>query len=167
MRRRSRSCGQARNGALAFGRRIASLAGLTLAYGLGLAVAAEPTPVGIWTTIDDHTHQARSRVEISERDGVLSGRVVRIFPQPGEPDDPRCEDCKGARHDQPVLGMTILWNLRRNGDHWDGGEILDPETGDIYRVTLHPIAGGAKLEVRGYIGISLLGRTQVWERATP
>ena len=144
---------------------IRALFALSTALCGATAGAAEPTPLGLWTTIDDHSHQPRSQVEITEHDGTLSGKVVRIYPQPGEPADPRCEDCKGERHDQPILGMTILWNLHRDGESWDGGEILDPDGGDTYRVTLHPSADGTKLEVRGYIGISLLGRTQVWERA--
>jgi len=131
------------------------------------AKAGESTPLGIWTTIDDHTRKPRSEVEIGERDGALYGRVVHIYPQPGEPADPRCEECKGDRHNQPILGMTILWNLRRDGEDWNGGEILDPESGDTYRVTLHPTADGKRLEVRGYIGFALFGRTQVWERAPP
>lgn len=127
--------------------------------------AAEATPVGLWTTVDDHRHEPRSQVEIVERDGALVGTVVRIYPQPGEPAEPRCEDCKGERHNQPVLGMTILWDLRRDGDAWDGGEILDPESGDVYRVTLRPSSDGRRLDVRGYIGLSIFGRTQTWERA--
>lgn len=127
----------------------------------------EPSPLGIWTTIDDVSHKPRALVEISEHEGVLSGQIVRLFREPDEDPDPRCEDCTGSRHDQRVLGMTILWNLRRHGGSWDGGEILDPETGSIYRCTLRPVADGGKLEVRGYIGISLLGRTQVWSRAAP
>jgi uncharacterized protein (DUF2147 family) len=63
--------------------------------------------------------------------------------------------------------MTILWNMHRHGDTWEGGEILDPEEGSVYRCKLHPVSDGSKLEVRGFIGISLLGRTQTWERATP
>ncbi len=123
------------------------------------------TPAGSWTTIDDVSHRPRSEVEISETAGVLSGRIVRLFRAKGEDANPRCEDCTGDRHDAPVLGMTILWNLRRHGDDWDGGEILDPESGKVYRVTLHLAADGAHLDVRGYIGISLIGRTQTWERA--
>jgi uncharacterized protein (DUF2147 family) len=131
----------------------------------GVALAGNPTPLGTWTTIDDVSHRPRSLVEISETDGVLSGRIVRLFQAPGEDPDPRCVDCQGERHGQPVLGMTILWNLHHHGDSWDGGEILDPESGSIYRVTLHPEAGGERLEVRGYIGFSLFGRTQIWQRA--
>jgi uncharacterized protein (DUF2147 family) len=127
------------------------------------AWADSASPLGVWKTIDDETHEARSRVEITEHDGVLSGRVVELFRKPGEDPNPRCEDCPGDRHGQPVIGMTILWNLRRDGDVWEGGEILDPEEGKTYRCRLR--VEGDKLEVRGYIGISLLGRTQVWERA--
>lgn len=133
----------------------------------GATRASTSSPLGTWTTIDDVSHKPRALVEISEHDGVLSGQIVRLFREPGEDPDPRCEDCTGSRHDQRVLGMTILWNLRRNGGYWDGGEILDPESGSIYRCTLRPAADGGKLEVRGYIGISLLGRTQVWSRAAP
>jgi len=135
------------------------------ALNAGATGGPQSTPVGTWTTIDDASHRPRSEVEISETGGALSGRIVRLFPTHGEDADPRCVHCTGDRHDAPVLGMTILWNLRRHGDDWDGGEILDPESGKIYRVTLHLGTAGDRLEVRGYIGISLLGRTQVWERA--
>ena len=128
------------------------------------AFAAEPSPLGTWRTIDDDTHEAKALVEIAEQDGVLSGHIVKLFRHPNEIQDPVCKACEGERHDQRVIGMTILWNFQRDGDVWDGGEILDPEEGKIYRCKLHPIDGGTRLEVRGFIGISLLGRTQVWER---
>jgi uncharacterized protein (DUF2147 family) len=131
------------------------------------AVHADPSPIGIWKTIDDDTHEAKALVEIAEQDGVVSGYIVKLFRHPDEIQDPICKPCEGERHDQRVIGMTILWNFRRDGDEWDGGEILDPEEGKIYRCKLHPIDGGARLEVRGFIGISLLGRTQVWERVGP
>jgi len=149
----------------AFGAVIRTIAVGAIALADLPAAAIESTPAGLWTTIDDHSHKPRSLVEIDEHEGVLSGRIVKLLREPGENPNPRCEDCRGERHGRPVIGMTILWNLRRDGDAWDGGEILDPESGDTYRVTLHTTAGGDKLEVRGYIGISLLGRTQVWERA--
>ena len=136
--------------------------GAALLIGPACAIAAgDALPIGLWTTVDDHTHQPRSQVEISERDGALYGKVVRVYPQPGEPADPRCEECAGERHNQKILGMTILWDLHRHGDAWDGGEILDPESGDTYRVTLHLTADGRRLEVRGYVGIAVFERTQV------
>ncbi len=129
-----------------------------------LAQTADTTPVGTWRTIDDETHEARSLVQISEHDGVLSGQVIEIFRKVGEDPNPPCKECPGERHNQPLIGMTILWNLHRHGDTWEGGEILDPESGKIYRCNLHVAEGGSRLEVRGFIGFALLGRTQVWER---
>jgi len=131
------------------------------------AQAADPSPVGIWKTIDDETHEVKSLVQISERDGVLSGRIVKLFRKPQEDPNPLCEPCQGERHTQRVLGITILWNMHRDGDEWDGGEILDPEEGNVYRCKLHVTDGGARLAVHGFIGISLFGRTQIWERVQP
>jgi uncharacterized protein (DUF2147 family) len=130
-----------------------------------LAQVRASSPVGTWQTFDDDTHAPKALVEIANRAGVLSGRIVKLFPAPGDDPNPRCADCSGERRDQPVLGMDILWNFRRDGDHWDGGEVLDPESGDIYRATLH-LRDDATLVVHGYIGIPLLGRSQVWTRAT-
>ena len=131
----------------------------------GSASAADRTPVGTWITIDDDTHEAKAVVAITEQDGVLSGRIVKLFRKPGEDPAPLCKDCAGARKDQPIIGMTILWNLHRDGEEWNGGEIIDPDGGKVYRCKLRVDESGTKLEVRGFIGFSLLGRTQVWERA--
>jgi uncharacterized protein (DUF2147 family) len=128
-------------------------------------IAATPlSPTGIWKTIDDETHKPRALVRIEEHDGVLSGRIVQLFREPGEDANPLCVDCPDERHNQPVLGMTILWNFRQDGDAWKGGEVLDPEEGSIYRANLHVRDNGTHLEVRGYIGVPLLGRSQTWER---
>jgi len=153
--------------AAAIARRGAVFAVVAMALLTSAGAAAEPAaaPVGPWTTIDDATHEARAVVEIFESNGALSGRIVRLFRKRGEDPAPRCNECRGERRDQPVVGMTILWGLRRDGDEWSGGEILDPETGDIYRARLRPVDGGARLEVRGFIGVPLLGRTQLWQRA--
>jgi len=129
------------------------------------ASARDASPVGTWLTFDDDTHAPKALVRIEDHAGMVSGRVVKLFPAQGDDPDPRCADCRGERRDRPVLGMTILWNFRRDGDGWVGGEILDPESGDIYRATLHPRDDGATLVVHGYIGIPLLGRSQIWTRA--
>ena len=126
--------------------------------------AAEPTPVGLWKTIDDTTGQPKGLVRISERNGQLEGKIERIFPKPGDDPAPKCDKCDGTRHNQPVLGMTILWNLTKQGGDYQGGEILDPENGRIYQAKMKLIDGDKKLEVRGFIGFSLLGRRQVWLR---
>ena len=130
-----------------------------------LAIGADvPTPAGLWRTIDDNTGQPRGLVRIREVNGRYEGKVEKGFPKPGENEPPRCEKCDGERRNQPVLGMTILWGLTKQGDEYQGGEILDPETGKIYRVRMKLIDGGKKLDVRGFIGISLLGRSQIWLR---
>jgi len=129
-----------------------------------LTAAAETSPVGTWKTIDDETHKPRALVTVEEHGGVLSGRIVRLFREPGEDPHPLCVDCPGERHNQPVLGMTILWNFHQDGDAWTGGEVLDPEEGRIYRANLRLRDDGARLEVHGYIGVALFGRSQVWEK---
>ena len=128
------------------------------------AYAAEQTPAGLWRTIDDHTGKARGLVRITETDGEYQGRVEKTFPKPGEEPNPKCEKCEGARQNQPVIGMRILWGLVKNGNEYQNGEILDPETGQIYRARIKVEDGGKKLDVRGFIGFSLLGRSQIWLR---
>jgi uncharacterized protein (DUF2147 family) len=129
------------------------------------ASARGVSPVGTWQTFDDDTHAPKALVRIEDHAGIVSGRIVKLFPAPGDDPDPHCAACRGERRDQPVLGMGILWNFRRDGDGWVGGEILDPESGDIYRATLRLRDDGTNLEVHGYIGIPLLGRSQIWTRA--
>jgi uncharacterized protein (DUF2147 family) len=136
--------------------------GMMLAGLVGLASAA--TPVGVWKTIDDKTGKERSIVRITEVDGQLQGVVEQLFDFPG--DDPKhlCDKCKGERKDKPIVGMTILWGLTQHGEEWSGGEILDPKNGKIYRCKMTPSADGKQLNVRGFIGVSLIGRSQIWHR---
>ena len=136
--------------------RIASLA-LLLAV---TAVHAQNTPVGLWKTIDDHTGRDKSLVRIRDAGGMLTGQVEKLL-HPTRP-NPLCDKCRDDRHGKPITGMSILEGLRRDGDVWDGGRILDPENGRIYTVRLKPIDDGRKLEVRGYIGPFF--RTQTWVR---
>jgi len=125
---------------------------------------AQATPVGLWKTIDDETKQERSHVRITEAGGVLSGRIERLSDPTKQ--DAKCEKCEGAKKDQRVIGMTILEGVKRDGgaDHWEGGSILDPNNGKTYKVRLTPKDGGKSLDVRGYIGAPMLGRTQTWVR---
>jgi uncharacterized protein (DUF2147 family) len=128
------------------------------------AFAGELSPLGLWKTIDDNTGKPRGLVRIVEVNGEYQGKVEKIFPKPGEDPDPKCEKCDGARRNQPVIGMTILWGLTKQGDEYQGGEILDPENGKVYRAKMKLIDAGRKLEVRGFIGFSLFGRSQTWMR---
>jgi uncharacterized protein (DUF2147 family) len=146
--------------------RLAGLALLAAAPLLAAPARAEgPTPVGRWTTIDDDTGKPTSVVRIWEEDGKLKGKVESVVLKPGEDPNPRCTKCDGERKDQPIVGMVILWDLAQDGKKWSGGHILDPDNGSTYKCTLEPAEGGEKLKVRGYIGFSLLGRTQVWVAA--
>lgn len=120
------------------------------------------SPVGTWKTIDDKTNEPKSLLKIWEKDGVLYGQIVKLF-DPSE-ENPKCDKCDGALRDQPVIGMTIMRGLRRDGDEWNGGTIIDPESGNTYRCLVQVLDGGGRLKVRGYVGFSLLGRTQYWYR---
>lgn len=127
-------------------------------------LAQSMSPVGKWKTIDDETKQPKSIVEITEKDGKLSGKIVQLFRKPEEDQNPKCDKCEGDKKDKPILQIEILEGLTKDEDIWSGGRILDPKNGKTYKCKIKVIDGGKKLEVRGFIGFSLLGRTQVWER---
>ncbi len=143
---------------------------LALLLAVPLAVASfasvAQTPVGKWTTIDDKTGKPKSVVEIYQAaDGSLAGKVNEILQSERGP-NPVCDKCSGDRKDKPVKGMVILWGLKQDGDTWEDGQILDPASGKLYSARIRLTDGGGKLEVRGFMGFSLLGRTQVWMRRT-
>ncbi len=143
--------------------RHAALAGVLLA-GAVTAMAQTDSPVGTWQTIDDHTGQPKALVQIAQDgNGSFSGKVIKGL-GPNDQPDRRCTACTDARKDQPILGMTIINDMKKDGDGWDHGQILDPENGKIYKCKMHLEDGGNKLVVRGYIGVSLLGRSQTWVR---
>lgn len=128
--------------------------------------AAQATPAGAWKTIDDKTGKERTVIRITEAGGVFSGVIDKRLDPNAKPDD-TCDKCSDDRKNKPILGLQLIRNVKQNADDkalWDGGEILDPEDGKTYRVRLKPIDGGTKLEVRGYIGTPMLGRTQTWTR---
>jgi uncharacterized protein (DUF2147 family) len=140
---------------------------------LGLVVLIAPvigyaetgSVIGLWKTIDDRTGKPRSLVRITEVNGKLQGKIEQILFRPEETDhNPLCKECSGARRNQPIVGMIILSGLREDGEEYSGGEILDPKNGKTYRCKMALTDQGTKLDVRGYIGISLLGRTQTWVR---
>ncbi len=131
---------------------------------LSFGAFAQNSPVGKWHTIDDKTGKVKSVVEITEApNGTLQGKVLQVLDSDKGP-HPLCDACKGANHNKPIEGMVIAWGLRREGDSWDDGKIMDPKNGKVYSAKMTPIEGGRKLEVRGYLGFSLLGRTQTWVR---
>lgn len=116
---------------------------------------------GRWTTIDDKTGQKRAVVQLSVSGNTLSGTIIEPYKQPG--DTGICDECPGAFKGKPVKGLRFVWGLQQKGpNEWEGGKILDPKTGKIYNAKMK--LNGDQLEVRGYLGVSLLGRTQTWIR---
>ncbi len=130
------------------------------------AAVAQESAAGAWRTIDDNTGKARSIIRITEANGVLSGKIEKLIREAGDDPNPKCTACTDSRKDQPMQGMTIMTGLKREGDTpvWSGGEILDPSSGKLYKTKATLVDGGKKLEVRGYIGVPMLGRTQTWLR---
>jgi len=129
------------------------------------AVAEDTSPVGKWKTIDDETGKVKSIVMISDVGGELQGKVEKVFSPPAESENPICDKCEGERKDKPVIGMTILWGLKKTGDReYEGGQVLDPAKGKIYKSKLTVSEDGKKLRMRGFIGFALIGRTQTWVR---
>ena len=125
--------------------------------------AQTPDPaVGVWKTIDDKTNTPSSLVKVEEVNGALEGTIIKTFFQPNETPLVYCTLCKDDRKDKPIIGMKIMTELRRTKPgYWSNGKILDPDEGEIYQVKIGT-EDGKKMEVRGYIGFPLLGRTQVW-----
>jgi uncharacterized protein (DUF2147 family) len=142
---------------------IALLAATFAVVASSAAVAA--SPAGSWEIISDADGKPRALIEISVVGGVLQGVLTKSLR--GEDPNKACIPCKGAQHNQRIIGMRLMWGLTpASGDasSWQGGQILDPDSGNVYSAKLSESADGKTLTVRGFIGISLLGRTQIWHR---
>lgn len=124
---------------------------------------AQVSPVGTWRSIDDKTGEATAEIRIAGNGGVVNGRIVKRLAKDAKP-GAVCEECKDERKGQPIEGLEIIRNVQKaeGKDVWEGGKILDPESGREYTARLTPIEGGKRLEVRGSIGP--FGRTQTWVR---
>lgn len=141
-----------------------SFVAMLLVAGAGAAVA-QSTPVGRWKTIDDNTGEAKSEVVITESGGVLSGRIDKLLRKEADQNG-KCDKCPDDRKDKPMVGLEILRGATRaeGKDVWEGGKVIDPESGTVYSARLTPVDGGRKLEMRAFVGMALLGRTQTWVR---
>jgi uncharacterized protein (DUF2147 family) len=137
---------------------------ITAALSIAPAFADDSSPVGLWKNIDDVSGKPKALIRITESNGTLQGQIEKLFRGPTEDQNPKCEKCDGARKDQPVIGLVIMNGLKKDGDEYNGGEILDPDNGKVYRSKIHLTDGGKKLSVRGYIGVPMLGRSQTWVR---
>ena len=117
--------------------------------------------IGKWKTIDDATGEAKSIVEVFSKSGKIYAKVVDIL-DPATKNN-LCKQCSGEDKNKPILGLTIIKGLSKDGSEYNSGEILDPKNGKLYKCAL-TLESKDKLKVRGYIGFSLLGRTQYWHR---
>jgi uncharacterized protein (DUF2147 family) len=142
--------------------RLSTLLIFAVASSPGLAQQA--TPAGVWKTFNERTGQADGLVKILESNGEFIGQVTAVFSPPADNPNPVCDACAGELKNKPVVGMTIIRGIRRSGEDYAGGTILDPDSGTVYQCKLRVTDNGRKLEVRGYAGIPLFGRTQIWER---
>jgi uncharacterized protein (DUF2147 family) len=132
---------------------------------LARTAAAAPSPAGSWAIISDSDGKPRAVIELSVVGGTLQGVLMKSLR--GEDPNKLCKPCKGAEHGKRIIGMRVLWGLKpAPGDPlaWQGGQILDPDSGNIYSAKLSESADGKTITVRGFIGISLIGRTQTWRR---
>lgn len=128
---------------------------ICLAFGLNAQ-----TVEGQWYTVDEDTGERSSIIEISEVDGELQGKIIKSLKN----ENPICTKCDGDKKDQPMIGMVIMYDFEKKNDaEWVDGKILDPQTGKVYNSKLKA-KGKNRLDVRGYIGVSLFGKTQQWER---
>jgi uncharacterized protein (DUF2147 family) len=144
---------------------IAALMSLSAAASAAPA-AGEPSAAGFWEQVDEKSGKPESWFHIVEKDGVYIGTIVKMFQKPGDPppESFRCTKCEGAEKDAPVLGLTLIKGMKRKGLGYEDGTIMDPRDGSVYRALMQVSPDGRKLEVRGYLGIALLGRTQTWNR---
>lgn len=128
-----------------------------LAYGQTLS------PVGYWQTIDDRTHQPRALVKLYEKNGTIQGKIIKTTIDPGDP--AYCQQCPGDLKNKSFVGLPFVWQMKQVSQFkWANGQIMDPKTGTFYHCIMTLSHQGQRLKVRGYIGIPLLGRTQIWYR---
>lgn len=130
---------------------------------LSSAAFAQMTPVGTWQSIDEKTKEAKIEAVLTETNGVITGKIARLL-RPSAKQDAVCTECTDDRKDKPVLGMELIRGAKKTEgkNDWEGGTILDPETGKTYKLKLTPVNEGKELEVRGYI--AFFSRSQTWVR---
>jgi uncharacterized protein (DUF2147 family) len=137
----------------------------TALLAFALSAQAQMTPVGTWQSVDDETGKPSAEIKISDKgNGELVGVVLKGLMPIKDGDEANCSQCTDDRKDQPKLGMEIIRGAKQStgGATWEGGQILDPNKGKLYKLRLTPLEGGTKLQVRGYIGPFY--RTQIWNR---
>ncbi len=122
------------------------------------------SPVGKWKTIDDETKKEKSIVEVYEVGGKVYGRILQLLQEKDGGASKLCTKCTGSDLNKPMIGLVIVKGLTADGGEYAGGTIMDPNNGKVYKCKMEVVEGGNTMKVRGFLGISLLGRTQIWHK---